>query len=285
MKPRLVTTLQNTSTNDDKNTTRPDWPRNGGQILLDANMSKIQQFSSSLDAYTVKVTDGIFTTSPDFSPCSLQPLKLEDATRNPMQYQGMINKSYSPDMLTEQTLTKFFAPMMMYFTETGRTSEANYKWNESDGGKSDTSIIAMRSEISADIRALFRNAVYEVFEDGMDSDFGSELIRIIHDHGVVAIEEIEKLIHADNANMEVAAEALICTGRVNDDQTHRIRLSVLERALESDSVYIRDAASIAIEFMEDPAAINSIKKAISKEECELLQQNLRDVLIQLQDAT
>ena len=139
------------------------------------------------------------------------------------------------------------------------------------------------TRISTDIRTLFRNASHEVFEDGMDSYFGNNLTHIIQDHGLAAVEEIEKLIHADGANVEVVAEALKCTGRVSDDDTHHIRLSVLERALESDNVCIRDAALIAIEFMDDPASINSIKKAIAKEECKPLQQNLRDVLIRLQD--
>lgn len=119
----------------------------------------------------------------------------------------------------------------------------------------------------------------------MDSNFSSNLTRIIQSHGFAVIETLEKLIHADDANIEVAAEALIWTGRVNDNDTHRVRLVVLERALESDNACIRDAASIAIEFMDDSAAIDSIKKAIVKEECKPLRQNLKDVLIQLQDAT
>ena len=174
---------------------------------------------------------------------------------------------------------------MMRVAEAGRTAEAAYKWNERDIDGSEASIAASRSRISSDIRTLFRNAAYEVFEDGMDSYFGSNLTRIIQAHGFAAVEEIEKLIHADCANTEVTAEALICTGRVDDDNTRRARLSILERALESDNACIRDAASVAIEFMDDPAAIDSIKKAIAKEECKPLRQNLRDVLMQLQDAT
>lgn len=193
---------------------------------------------------------------------------------------------YCPDEVVEQMRGGLFSPVkiMTLGAEAGRTAEAIYKWNERGIDKSGTSITASRSNILTDIQTLFRNAAYEVFEDGMDSYFGSNLTRIIQAHGFTAIKEIEKLIHADGANVEVVAEALTCMGRVNDDDTHRVRLSVLERALESDNVYIRDAASIAIEFMDDLAAIDSIKKAIAKEECKPLRQNLRDVLMQLQDA-
>lgn len=44
---------------------------------------------------------------------------------------------------------------------------------------------------------------------------------------------------------------------------------------------IRDAASIRIEAMEDPAAIPNLKRAIENEQSEWLQQYLKDVMKQL----
>lgn len=211
---------------------------------------------------------------------------MDDSVGDPIRHtQEAVNQLHYSGTLAEQARARFFPAVMMRVAEADRTAEAAYKWNEGYIDRLEASITASSSRMLADIRTLFRNAAYEVFEDGMDSYFGSNLTRIIQAHGFAAVEGIEKLIHADGANTEVAAEALICTGRVNDDDTHRARLSILERALESDNACVRDAASVAIEFMDDPAAIDSIRKAIAKEECKPLRQNLRDVLVQLQDAT
>ena len=134
------------------------------------------------------------------------------------------------------------------------------------------------------LRELFRSASDEVFEDGMDSYFGSDLNRIILTHGVAAVGALEGMACADDVNPEVSAEALVWVGRMDDETTHHDRLSMLERALESANVCIRDAASIGIEAMDDPAAIDGLQRAIDRERCGLLRQNLMDVLMQLQDA-
>ena len=286
MKPRLVATLQDTSTENDASTTRSRWPRNARQGLLDMNASETRQLSPFIYMPTDMEKADTYAIVLDRVIDNLHSSKSEDSVGDPIRHiQEAINQWHYSDTWAEQVRANVLSSIMMHVAEAGRTAEAAYKWNERDIDRPEASIAASRSRILADIRTLFRNAAYEVFEDGMNSYFGSNLTRIIQAHGFAAVEEIEKLIHADGANTEVAAEALICTGRVNDDNTRRARLAVLERALESDNVCIRDAASVAIEFMDDPAAIDSIKKAIAKEECKPLRQNLRDVLVQLQDAT
>ena len=131
---------------------------------------------------------------------------------------------------------------------------------------------------------LFRSANYEVFEDGMDSHFSNSLIHTIQTHGTPAISAIEHIMHMDDVNPEVTAEALGWIGRMDDEQTHRARLSLLERALGSSNVSIRDGASIGIGAMDDPAAIGSLRKAISREQHVLLRQNLQGTLKHLKDA-
>lgn len=118
------------------------------------------------------------------------------------------------------------------------------------------------------LHELFHNANYDVF-DGMDSDFSNSLNRIIQDHGI-AVVVLDEMISADGVNSEVAAEALVWAGRMDGEATHRARLSMLKRALESANVCIRDAASIEIEAMDDPAAIESLQEAINREQCGLL---------------
>lgn len=133
------------------------------------------------------------------------------------------------------------------------------------------------------LRKLFFDARDEVFEDGMSSFFSAGLICIVQDHGIAAVRALERIISAADVNAEVAEEALRQMGYMDDKRTYRHRLSLLERALESPNIRIRDAASIGIEDMNDPAAIESLQKAIDNERHEQLRQNFKDVLAQLQD--
>lgn len=129
---------------------------------------------------------------------------------------------------------------------------------------------------------LFRGAIDETFEDGMDSSFSMRLHRIILDYGMGAVDALEKVL--DGANVGVAEEALRQIGYIDDPGTHRARLLLLEGALKSPNADIRDAASIGIEAMDDPAAIESLRAAIENEPDAQLRQYLHDVLAQLQDA-
>lgn len=146
------------------------------------------------------------------------------------------------------------------------------------------SISPARETMTDILHRLFRGASDEVFEDGMDSDFSNGLHGVILEHGVEAVAALDGMISADGVNPEVAAEALVWVGRIDDQATHDVRLSVLERALESPDVCIRDGASIGIEAMDDPAAVDSLRRAIGVERCGLLRDNLRAVLGQLTDA-
>ena len=133
------------------------------------------------------------------------------------------------------------------------------------------------------LHLLFRNANDKVFEDGIDSSFNADLNRIVRTHGITAVEALERITRMDGVNPEVAAEALVWAGRMDDETTHSARLSMLERALESSNVCIRDAASIGIGAMDDPAAMDSLRIAIEREQCGLLQQNHRNTWEQLKD--
>lgn len=134
------------------------------------------------------------------------------------------------------------------------------------------------------LQKLFYDARDETFEDGMGSFFSTSLIHIVRDHGAAAVRALERMISATDVNVEAAEESLRQMGRMDDEKTHRYRLSLLERALESPNARIRDAASVGIEAMDDPAAIESLQRAIGSELHEQLRQNFTDVLEQLRDA-
>ena len=128
---------------------------------------------------------------------------------------------------------------------------------------------------------LFYNARDEVFESGMNSRFSEGLHRIILEHGIAAIEQLRDIILSDNASTDVADEALRQLGRVDDAKTYDARLSLLESALKSDDLSIRNAAAIGIDYMEDPRAIPNLERAAKREQPEWFRQYLNDVITQL----
>ena len=131
------------------------------------------------------------------------------------------------------------------------------------------------------LQGLFRSANDEVFEDGMDSHFGGALRDFVQEHGIAAVRHLNAAIHSDGTPAKVAGEALRQVGYMSDTKTHDARLTLLEHSLESQEIRIRDAASIGIEAMEDPAAIPALKRAIENESAGWLLQYLKDVMNQL----
>ena len=142
-------------------------------------------------------------------------------------------------------------------------------------------LTSYQKALASRLRKLFHDANDEVFEDGMTSHFSNELHDTIREYGIGAIDQLEEIIHADYTSVEVAEEALRQTGYVNDSKTHDARLSLLERALGSPDVRMRDAALIGIEAMEDPRVIPSLKRAVENEPSGWLRQYLKDVMARL----
>ena len=130
-------------------------------------------------------------------------------------------------------------------------------------------------------RQLFHEAKREVFFDGMDNAFRHQLHLLIRYYGDIAIHAIREAIDLFRDDEEVVDEALRQLGLLEDDRTHHSRMQVLIQELESDNPRIRDAASIGIAALDDPSAVESIRRAIEKEPFEDLRQNFEELLEQL----
>lgn len=132
-----------------------------------------------------------------------------------------------------------------------------------------------------DIGAIFRDADAEIFHDGMDSDFSRRLRDAIARHGDAAITALEAHLLAPTSSSEAPEEALRLLGTIKDTRTHATRLALLLRALESPHLRLRDAASIGIAALDDPAAIDGLRRAIEAERSGWLRTNLDLTLSQL----
>ena len=136
-------------------------------------------------------------------------------------------------------------------------------------------------EPAAKLRELFRNVDEEIFKDGMSSKFSTALCGIISEYGIVAVKQLEKMTLARDAPVDIAEEVLRQVGHIRDTVTHDARLTLLERALESPELYIRDGAAIGIESMGDPRAVPSLERALEHETYEWLSQYIQDVIVHL----
>lgn len=122
------------------------------------------------------------------------------------------------------------------------------------------------------------------FEDGMESEFSRELVRLVELHGIVALAIIGRLIADQRSGGEVAGEALRWLGRMEQSQFHWARMRLFEESLCSPSPAVRDGAILALASLNDPHAIPYIRGAVQQETIRELREDMEQVLAQLQDA-
>ena len=124
----------------------------------------------------------------------------------------------------------------------------------------------------------------ETFYDGFDSRFSHGLHSLIDAHGVRAIDALRAYMDSDRANGEYVGEAMKQLGEREDEETHAARLGILTDCLFSvpDAV-IRDAVSLGIAAMDDPAALKSVEIALANEPTDFLRYSFTLVVEQLRE--
>lgn len=141
------------------------------------------------------------------------------------------------------------------------------------------------SRIKAQITALFRRAREEVFEDGMMSDFISDLLEMISLYEIQAIEAIHDLLGEHAIEAEIKGEALRWLGEVEQESTYVYRRWLLEKNLMTgEDIAVVDGANIGLSFMDDPHSITCFKKAIEKSPIPIVCQLLELTLVQLEES-
>lgn len=152
-----------------------------------------------------------------------------------------------------------------------------------EGSTSMADELALECALDGSFESLFDRAMGETFFDGGDSQFNQDIAMAIEVYGDVAVRSFHKALtsHADEA--EVIEEALRSIGLIEDVRTHHSRLAILVSELHSENPRTRDAASVGIASMDDPAAIPSIEQALQNEQSELLKASFQSALRQLRE--
>jgi hypothetical protein len=120
------------------------------------------------------------------------------------------------------------------------------------------------------------------FEDGVESEFSQNFVRIITRYKKIALDNLQKLIESQSINPEVLSEALRWLPRINDPSTYALRLSLITLSLFQPSSRVRDAATLALSSLADSVAVSALKKAIERENVEELREDMEQALIYLE---
>jgi hypothetical protein len=135
--------------------------------------------------------------------------------------------------------------------------------------------------LEAELEQIFSAARYEIFEDGMESEFSQRLIDIVLRHGQAAVLEIAAFLKQPITPSPVAAEALRWLGWIRHPSTHAIRRWVLCDNLTSRSLIVRDGAIVGLTYFNDPSTRSYVVSAQSTETSTALQTDLDQLLDQL----
>ena len=246
-----------------------DWLRGEYQDSPDEVTSAVQRqklLPVSDHPVIVKIS-GSVVTNPDRTAGQLHSVDLPKGQEWPKSHVGTMQDFEMWDFVVGAVVRTMTEPVQ--------------QWNYVTDSLRENKIVSDQEMLADMLHDLFHNANDEVFEDGMISHFSDELHHIVQKHGDRAVERLGAVICAADTPIRVAEEALRQVGYMNDKKTHSARLSLLEHSLESPDMRIRDAASIGIEVMEDPAAIPALKRAIENEQIGWLRQYLEDVTNQL----
>lgn len=256
---------QTNSTLGDADSFQSGWLRRVHLHPPDESTSAIRQQKSSFvawRAFIVNITDAIASS-----------------------HHGTIHQSHLMKLPKGQEWPESHADSMqgseVQYVVIETMTEPDQRMNYGADWFSENELALYQKILTNTLNELFHSANNEVFEDGMTSRFSDALRGFVRKHGGAAIEQLGVAIRAADTSVKVAEEALRQVGHMNDGKTHSARLLLLERSLESPDMRMRDAASIGIEAMEDPAAIPALKRAVENESVEWLRQYLEEVLDQL----
>ena len=161
--------------------------------------------------------------------------------------------------------------------------DSNTRYAEADtmlpfSSGTSTEPLPVTEYLSEQIADLFNAANGGLFEDEQIRSFSEGLALLLSKFGDATIKELLPFIIGEKASAESAAETLKCLSRYESRIAYSYRLWIMERALQSPSSWIRDAAGLALESMDDPTSIPYLQEAISKESNTDLRQFLQAVV-------
>ena len=138
------------------------------------------------------------------------------------------------------------------------------------------------NSLQAQVTRAIRRARWDDFTDGMISRISEEIEGFVHKYHGAAVNAIESVLGAENIHREVAAEVLKTLGHVTDPETYQQRLALLMRFLGAPSTWVRDGALTGLSWLNDPASLPALRKAVQVETVEELRRDIEAVVSEIE---
>jgi hypothetical protein len=124
---------------------------------------------------------------------------------------------------------------------------------------------------------MIRTAREERFEIGVASVFSRNLVAIIEAYGNAAVSALEAVRANPHTNSDVGAECLRWLPFVRNPESYKYRLLMLRAGLMAKEIQVRDAATMALAYLQDPSTLDAVELAIDRETCRELLDDLKDL--------
>lgn len=145
-----------------------------------------------------------------------------------------------------------------------------------------SSVARPSRQMVAELRKLFTGARFERFEDGVESYFSRELLRVIHSDPVIALNALHEMLRTYNAPVSAVGEALRWIADFSNAATLSQRWSILEAMLSHQSPVVRDGAIVGFATMDDPRSAGTLREALKTEPLRELRELIAQVLTRIE---
>lgn len=134
------------------------------------------------------------------------------------------------------------------------------------------------SEIHETLRRLVDSLQDETIKDGIETDLSLGLAVLIRRYPKNTLAALAKYVGGRKTKNVLLGHILRALGRVADQRSQGARVNFIAGYLRDESAYIRDAATIALAYMDDRSSIPFIRAAIDAESNHSLRNDMIDAL-------
>ena len=153
--------------------------------------------------------------------------------------------------------------------------------NFSSINKSKPDIIIPR-EVEEQLEHLCLTAHDDQFEPGVESRFSEALQRLCAYYPVDVLQFLRTRLTDDETSPEVLSEILRWSSRQETGVIRALVIDLIVTGLHHASSLVRDAAALALAYLDEHAAVAYLQKAIERETVPELREDLRDLLHSLE---
>lgn len=150
--------------------------------------------------------------------------------------------------------------------------------------ESATAIDPAQQVLDREVEDIVNCAIEEHIEDGMESGTALRVCRFVSRSSVPGVRRLAARVTSIHTNAAVAADVVRILGRMLHGGTHRERVWIAARLLQSESPLARDASAVALEELGGPDAIAALQDAVAVESIPGLRADMETSLQELKNS-